>query len=121
MISSGSQARSVSISSIGLFAIGSNRRAEAEVEGGGRNKSVEEPLALDFASVVLSTSGRASLETAFMYGLFARADDTNNLPDSSNMWHETTSVLPLWHHEEKAKTPAAKSIPIRVEAGTMAA
>ena len=43
-------------------------------------------------SAVFYTSGRASLETAFMYGLFARAYGTNNLPDSSNMCHETTSV-----------------------------
>ena len=41
---------------------------------------------------VFYTSGRASLETSFMYGLFARAFGTNNLPDSSNMCHETTSV-----------------------------
>jgi hypothetical protein len=25
-------------------------------------------------------------------------------------------LLPLWHHEEKSKTPAAKSIPVRVTA-----
>src|ERR1700716_4125058 len=43
-------------------------------------------------SAVFYTSGRASLETAFMYGLFARTYGTNNLPDSSNMCHETTSV-----------------------------
>jgi molybdopterin-dependent oxidoreductase alpha subunit len=43
-------------------------------------------------SVVFYTSGRASLEASFMYGLFARAYGTNNLPDSSNMCHETTSV-----------------------------
>jgi molybdopterin-dependent oxidoreductase alpha subunit len=43
-------------------------------------------------SAVFYTSGRASLETAFMYGLFARAFGNNNLPDSSNMCHETTSV-----------------------------
>jgi len=47
---------------------------------------------MDPDSVVFYTSGRASLETAFMYGLFARAYGTNNLPDSSNMCHETTSV-----------------------------
>jgi molybdopterin-dependent oxidoreductase alpha subunit len=46
---------------------------------------------LDPESVVFYTSGRASLETAFMYGLFARAFGNNNLPDSSNMCHETTS------------------------------
>jgi molybdopterin-dependent oxidoreductase alpha subunit len=43
-------------------------------------------------SVVFYTSGRASLETSFMYGLLARIYGTNNLPDSSNMCHETTSV-----------------------------
>jgi molybdopterin-dependent oxidoreductase alpha subunit len=43
-------------------------------------------------NVVFYTSGRASLESAFMYGLFARAFGNNNLPDSSNMCHETTSV-----------------------------
>jgi molybdopterin-dependent oxidoreductase alpha subunit len=43
-------------------------------------------------STVFYTSGRASLETSFMYGLLARAYGTNNLPDSSNMCHETTSV-----------------------------
>ncbi len=43
-------------------------------------------------SVVFYTSGRASLETSFMYGLFARMYGTNNLPDSSNMCHESTSV-----------------------------
>jgi molybdopterin-dependent oxidoreductase alpha subunit len=48
--------------------------------------------ALTPESAVFYTSGRASLETAFMYGLFARAYGNNNLPDSSNMCHETTSV-----------------------------
>jgi molybdopterin-dependent oxidoreductase alpha subunit len=48
--------------------------------------------AIEPDSAVFYTSGRASLETAFMYGLFARAYGTNNLPDSSNMCHETTSV-----------------------------
>ena len=48
--------------------------------------------ALEPQSAVFYTSGRASLETAFMYGLMARAYGNNNLPDSSNMCHETTSV-----------------------------
>ncbi len=46
----------------------------------------------DPKSVVFYTSGRASLETSFLYALFARLYGTNNLPDSSNMCHETTSV-----------------------------
>lgn len=37
-------------------------------------------------------SGRASLETSFMWALAARMYGTNNLPDSSNMCHESTSV-----------------------------
>src|SRR5581483_3751007 len=43
-------------------------------------------------SVVFYTSGRASLETSYMYSLLARLYGTNNLPDSSNMCHESTSV-----------------------------
>ncbi|WP_322102664.1 FdhF/YdeP family oxidoreductase [Paraburkholderia sp. J41] len=43
-------------------------------------------------SVVFYTSGRASLETSYMLQLFARMYGTNNLPDSSNMCHESTSV-----------------------------
>jgi len=42
--------------------------------------------------VVFYCSGRASLETSYMWGLFARLYGTNNLPDSSNMCHESTSV-----------------------------
>ncbi len=48
--------------------------------------------ALDPKSVVFYSSGRASLETSYLYALFARAYGNNNLPDSSNMCHETTSV-----------------------------
>ncbi|GAA3642124.1 FdhF/YdeP family oxidoreductase [Microlunatus ginsengisoli] len=38
------------------------------------------------------TSGRTSNEAAFTYQLFVRAFGTNNLPDCSNMCHESTSV-----------------------------
>ncbi|WP_284756932.1 FdhF/YdeP family oxidoreductase [Agrobacterium sp. fls2-241-TYG-188a] len=44
------------------------------------------------SSVVFYASGRASLETSYMYQLLARLYGNNNLPDSSNMCHETTSV-----------------------------
>ncbi len=47
---------------------------------------------LDPKSVVFYTSGRASLETSYLWQLFARLYGHNNLPDSSNMCHETTSV-----------------------------
>ena len=47
---------------------------------------------LDPNAVVYYTSGRASLETSYMYALMARMHGTNNLPDSSNMCHEPTSV-----------------------------
>ena len=43
-------------------------------------------------SVVYYTSGRASLEASYMYQLMARMYGNNNLPDSSNMCHESTSV-----------------------------
>ena len=36
------------------------------------------------------TSGRTSNEAAFIYQLFVRAFGTNNLPDCSNMCHEST-------------------------------
>jgi molybdopterin-dependent oxidoreductase alpha subunit len=48
--------------------------------------------AADPRRAVFYTSGRASLETAYMYQLFARIYGTNNLPDCSNMCHESTSV-----------------------------
>ncbi|MGQ0464700.1 MAG: FdhF/YdeP family oxidoreductase [Sporichthyaceae bacterium] len=39
---------------------------------------------------VFYTSGRTSNEAAFMYQLFVRAYGTNNLPDCSNMCHESS-------------------------------
>lgn len=38
------------------------------------------------------TSGRASNEAAFLYGLLARQLGTNNLPDCSNMCHESSGL-----------------------------
>lgn len=38
------------------------------------------------------TSGRASNEAAFLYQMFARAFGTNNLPDCSNMCHESSGT-----------------------------
>jgi molybdopterin-dependent oxidoreductase alpha subunit len=38
------------------------------------------------------TSGRTSNEAAFLYQLFARELGTNNLPDCSNLCHESSSV-----------------------------
>ncbi|QJE02348.1 FdhF/YdeP family oxidoreductase [Massilia forsythiae] len=48
--------------------------------------------ALDPKKVVFYSSGRAALETSYMYSLLARMYGNNNLPDSSNMCHESTSV-----------------------------
>ncbi|VWX63007.1 Protein YdeP [Burkholderiales bacterium 8X] len=47
--------------------------------------------AQDPESAVFYASGRASLETSYMYQLLARLYGNNNLPDSSNMCHESTS------------------------------
>lgn len=47
---------------------------------------------LDPKSTTFYASGHASLETSYLYALFARLYGHNNLPDSSNMCHETTSV-----------------------------
>src|SRR5207245_10054585 len=38
------------------------------------------------------TSGRTSNEAAFLYQLFARQFGTNNLPDCSNMCHESSGA-----------------------------
>ena len=46
----------------------------------------------DPTKVVFYASGRASLETSYMWQLMARMYGSQNLPDSSNMCHETTSV-----------------------------
>jgi molybdopterin-dependent oxidoreductase alpha subunit len=48
--------------------------------------------AIEPKRAVFYASGRASLETSYMYQLLARAYGTNSLPDSSNMCHESTSV-----------------------------
>jgi molybdopterin-dependent oxidoreductase alpha subunit len=47
---------------------------------------------LDPKSAVFYVSGRASLEASHMWQLMARIYGSNNLPDSSNMCHESTSV-----------------------------
>jgi molybdopterin-dependent oxidoreductase alpha subunit len=41
---------------------------------------------------IFYTSGRSSNEAAFLYGLFARAFGTNNMPDCSNMCHESSGA-----------------------------
>lgn len=41
---------------------------------------------------IFYTSGRSSNEAAFLYGLLARQFGTNNMPDCSNMCHESSGV-----------------------------
>lgn len=41
---------------------------------------------------IFYTSGRSSNEAAFLYQLFVRAFGTNNLPDCSNMCHESSGL-----------------------------
>lgn len=48
--------------------------------------------AIDPKAAVFYASGKAALEASYLYALFARLYGHNNLPDSSNMCHETTSV-----------------------------
>ncbi|MEQ8346044.1 MAG: FdhF/YdeP family oxidoreductase [Sneathiellaceae bacterium] len=47
---------------------------------------------LDPDEAVFYASGHAGLEASYLYALLARLYGTNNLPQSSNMCHETTSV-----------------------------
>jgi molybdopterin-dependent oxidoreductase alpha subunit len=48
--------------------------------------------AMDPSEAVFYASGHAGLEASYLYALFARAMGHQNLPQSSNMCHETTSV-----------------------------
>jgi molybdopterin-dependent oxidoreductase alpha subunit len=61
--------------------------AEAFALAGEHLRGLESP-----DQALFYTSGRASNEAAFVYQLFVRAFGTNNLPDCSNMCHESTSV-----------------------------
>ena len=58
----------------------------------GIGRALAAQRAADPRATVFYASGRASLETSYMYQLLARLYGNNNLPDSSNMCHETTSV-----------------------------
>jgi molybdopterin-dependent oxidoreductase alpha subunit len=60
---------------------------QAAFEAIGRELRALAPETVEFY-----TSGRASLETAYMYQLFARIYGSNNLPDSSNMCHESSAI-----------------------------
>ena len=53
-------------------------------------KNLQELASPDEA--IFYTSGRSSNEAAFLYGLFCRAYGTNNMPDCSNMCHESSGV-----------------------------
>jgi oxidoreductase alpha (molybdopterin) subunit len=55
-------------------------------------RELEKIQTQDPKQVVFYASGRASLEASYMYQLLARLYGNNNLPDSSNMCHESTSV-----------------------------
>lgn len=72
-------------------------------EGGTHYEPIEWPDAIELIAgklnslassdeAVFYTSGRTSNEAAFLYQLFVRQFGTNNLPDCSNMCHESTSV-----------------------------
>lgn len=58
----------------------------------GIGRALAAQRAADPQATVFYASGRASLETSYMYQLLARLYGNNNLPDSSNMCHESTSV-----------------------------
>src|SRR6516225_4002951 len=54
---------------------------------GGELRALDSP-----DGAVFYTSGRTSNEAAFLYQLFVREFGTNNLPDCSNMCHESSGV-----------------------------
>lgn len=60
---------------------------EAEAVAAAAFRSLPEP-----DRAIYYTSGRASNEAAFLWQLFARQFGTNNLPDCSNMCHESSGL-----------------------------
>jgi len=56
------------------------------------NKIANKLTAIHPDEAIFYTSGRTSNEAAFLYQLFTRAYGTNNLPDCSNMCHESSGV-----------------------------
>lgn len=71
---------------------GSDRYEPISWEGafdyvGAELKALENP-----DDAIFYTSGRASNEAAFLYQLFTRTFGTNNLPDCSNMCHESSGL-----------------------------
>ncbi|MET1116034.1 MAG: FdhF/YdeP family oxidoreductase [Comamonas sp.] len=58
----------------------------------GIGRALAAQRAADPQATIFYASGRASLETSYLYQLLARLYGNNNLPDSSNMCHESTSV-----------------------------
>jgi hypothetical protein len=68
------------------------------------SRNRHELKALNPNSAVFYASGHASLETSYMYVLFARMYGTNNLPDSSNMCHEP----PPWRCQNRLVCPLGR-------------
>ena len=56
------------------------------------------------------TSGRASNEAAFLYRLFARQFGTNNLPDCSNMCHESSGHGADRDHRHRQRARSSSKI-----------
>ena len=53
------------------------------------------------------TSGRTVNEAAYLYQLMARRFGTNNLPDCSNMYHESSGAASGHHrHRQRHREPA---------------
>jgi len=71
---------------------GSNHYEPIEWDGAFRLMADELKALPSPHEAVFYTSGRTANETAFLYQLFVRVYGTNNLPDCSNMCHESTSV-----------------------------
>ena len=56
------------------------------------NKIAKQLNQIDPNEAIFYTSGRTSNEAAFLYQLFVRSYGTNNLPDCSNMCHESSGT-----------------------------
>jgi anaerobic selenocysteine-containing dehydrogenase len=71
----------------------------------------------------LKEGEKVTLTTAVNDGIERKVEDLQvvayNIPEGciAGYYPECNPLLPLWHHAEKSKTPAAKSIPVRVRRG----
>jgi anaerobic selenocysteine-containing dehydrogenase len=75
----------------------------------------------DIVRLGLQEGEKVSLKTAVDDGIIREVRDMRvtsyDIPEGccASYYPECNPLIPLWHHAERSKVPAAKSIPIRIE------